>query len=81
MYAILRDFMQINLYEDDFEMKADLYLRIAQGYTHAPDLRATWLEGLRFVRFRICPSCCSLSSCLLHSPDASVCFVCIRAAS
>jgi hypothetical protein len=49
MYAILRDFMQINLYEDDFEMKADLYLRIAQGYTHAPDLRATWLEGLRFV--------------------------------
>lgn len=45
-----RDTIQVNEVErekaSDAELIADLYYRIAQGYTHIPDLRITWLEKL-----------------------------------
>lgn len=38
--------MKIALSASDIEMTADLYHRLAQGYTNAPSLRMTWLESL-----------------------------------
>eukprot|EP01094_Clydonella_sp_ATCC50884_P017219 TRINITY_DN2957_c0_g1_i1.p1 TRINITY_DN2957_c0_g1~~TRINITY_DN2957_c0_g1_i1.p1 ORF type:complete len:1831 (-),score=674.61 TRINITY_DN2957_c0_g1_i1:292-5784(-) len=68
LYSILRDFMQINLHEDDIEMKADLHLRIAAGYTNAPELRITWLENL-----------CKLLRGLDRTAEAAMCLVHIAA--
>jgi hypothetical protein len=44
-----RDTIQVSEWSQkasDPEMIADLYYRIAQGYTHIPDLRISWLEKL-----------------------------------
>lgn len=46
LYGILRDYMRINEFAHDDEMTADLYHRLADGYTNAPCLRLTWLESL-----------------------------------
>jgi DHR-2, Lobe A/DHR-2, Lobe B/DHR-2, Lobe C len=45
---ILADTVQTNLLEKmaDAEMRADLFLRIADGYAETPDLRIAWLEKL-----------------------------------
>lgn len=46
LFTVLRDNMQIFKHSADPEMMADLYCRLANGYTNTPTLRITWLESL-----------------------------------
>ncbi|KAJ5076990.1 dedicator of cytokinesis dock [Anaeramoeba ignava] len=45
--SILRDGAKLAKCQHDPEMTAELYLKIADGYKKAPDLRLTWLESLK----------------------------------
>jgi len=63
---ILADTVQTNLLEKtaDAEMRADLFLRIADGYAETPDLRIAWLEKLA-----------RLHQSAEHMAEAALCYV------
>eukprot|EP01114_Cavostelium_apophysatum_P003911 TRINITY_DN1404_c0_g1_i1.p1 TRINITY_DN1404_c0_g1~~TRINITY_DN1404_c0_g1_i1.p1 ORF type:complete len:1840 (+),score=629.05 TRINITY_DN1404_c0_g1_i1:76-5595(+) len=65
LYTILRDSIKINQYSNDPEMMADLYHRIAKGYTNAPDLRVAWLESLSEVHVTQ-KNWAEAAQCLVH---------------